>query len=70
MSLVTSTSTKSPRPRFERSWQGIITVRWALSENQPVGPKSGDERVVPIGAPLAEVLTQAMRGKFRPPAWS
>lgn len=32
--------------------QGIITVRWALSENQPVAPKSGYERVVPIGAPL------------------
>ena len=44
--------------------QGIITVRWALSENEPVAPKSGDERVVPIGAPLAEVLTQAMRGKL------
>jgi Phage integrase family len=44
--------------------QGIITVRGALSEDQPVAPKSGDERVVPIGAPLAEVLTQAMRGKL------
>jgi integrase len=44
--------------------QGIITVRLALSENQPVAPKSGDERVVPIGAPLAEVLTQALRGKL------
>jgi len=30
--------------------QGIITVRWALSENEPVAPKSGDERVVPIGS--------------------
>ena len=30
--------------------QGIITVRWALSENRPVAPKSGDERVIPIGA--------------------
>ena len=38
--------------------------RWALSENHPVAPKSGDERVVPIGAPLAEVLTQALRGKL------
>ena len=30
--------------------QGIITVRWSLPENQPIAPKSGDERVVPIGA--------------------
>ncbi len=44
--------------------QGFITVRWALSENEPVAPKSGDERVVPIGAPLAEVFSQAMRGKL------
>jgi len=44
--------------------QGIITVRWALSENQPVAPKSGDERVVPIGAPLAEVLAPTLRGKL------
>ncbi|HEX3854756.1 MAG TPA: tyrosine-type recombinase/integrase [Polyangiaceae bacterium] len=44
--------------------QGIITVRWALSENELVAPKSGDERVVPIGAPLAEVMAQALRGKL------
>jgi len=43
---------------------GIITVRWVLSENQPVAPKSGDERVVPIGGPLAEVLAHALRGKL------
>jgi len=44
--------------------QGIITIRWALSENEPVAPKSGDERVVPIGAPLAEIMAQALRGKL------
>ena len=36
----------------------------AALPNQPVAPKSGDERVVPIGAPLAEVLMQAMQGKL------
>jgi len=44
--------------------QGILEVRWALSENQRVAPKSGDERAFPIGGPLAEVLTQAVRGKL------
>jgi integrase len=43
---------------------GIITVRRALSENEPVAPKSGHERVIPIGTQLAQVLTRALRGKL------
>jgi site-specific recombinase XerD len=46
----------------------IVTVRCALSENQPVAPKSGDERVVPIAGPLAEVLAQALRVKLPAPS--
>lgn len=43
---------------------GIITVRRALSENEPVAPKSGHERVIPIGTQLAHVLAGALRGKL------
>lgn len=43
---------------------GIITVRRALSENEPVAPKSGHERVIPIGTQLALVLMGALRGKL------
>ncbi|HEY4106695.1 MAG TPA: tyrosine-type recombinase/integrase [Polyangiaceae bacterium] len=43
---------------------GILTVRRALSESEPVAPKSGHERVIPIGTQLAVVLTEALRGKL------
>jgi integrase len=43
---------------------GVITVRRALSENDSVAPKSGHERVVPLWPRLAEVLTEALRGKL------
>jgi integrase len=43
---------------------GILTVRRALSEGQAVAPKSGHERVVPIGPRLAEVLREVTRDKL------
>jgi integrase len=43
---------------------GVITVRRALSEGETVSPKSGHERVVPLWPWLAEVLTDALRGKL------
>lgn len=43
---------------------GIITVRRALSEDEPVAPKSGHERVVPIWPRLAEAVAAALRGKL------
>jgi integrase len=43
---------------------GVITVRRALSEGETVSPKSGHERVVPLWPRLAEVLTDALRGKL------
>jgi integrase len=43
---------------------GVITIRHALSENEAVAPKSGHERVVPLWPRLAEVLTEALRGKL------
>jgi len=43
---------------------GVITVRRALSEGEAVAPKSGHERVVPLWPRLAEVLTEALRGKL------
>lgn len=43
---------------------GVITVRRALSEGEAVSPKSGHERVVPLWPRLAEVLTEALRGKL------
>jgi integrase len=43
---------------------GLITVRRALSEGEAVSPKSGHERVVPLWPRLAEVLTEALRGKL------
>jgi len=42
----------------------VVTVRRALSENDSVAPKSGHERVVPLWPRLAEVLTEALRGKL------
>lgn len=43
---------------------GVVTVRRALSENDSVAPKSGQERVVPLWPRLADVLTEALRGKL------
>jgi integrase len=43
---------------------GVINVRRALSENEPVAPKSGHERVVPLFPRLAEALADGIRGKL------
>jgi integrase len=43
---------------------GVINVRRALSENAPVAPKSGHERVVPLFPRLAEALADGIRGKL------
>jgi integrase/recombinase XerD len=43
---------------------GVINVRRALSENSPVAPKSGHERVVPLFPRLAQALADGIRGKL------
>jgi hypothetical protein len=43
---------------------GVINVRRALSENAPVAPKSGHERVVRLFPRLAEALADGIRGEL------
>jgi len=41
-----------------------LLIRHALSENEVVTPKSGNERPVPLSPPLRAALTDALRGKL------
>ncbi len=44
--------------------RSVINVRRALSEDEPVTPKSGNERIVPLSPELQQILAGAMRGKL------
>jgi integrase len=41
----------------------LVFTRKAFSANEVVPPKSGDERAVPMAAPLRDILAEAVKGK-------